>query len=53
MFNRKDYGCQNNPENESATNVDEHIPLGFTMSTTISSCKTKEGKNDAYRCFYR
>ena len=26
-------GCKNNPENSSAAKVNEHIPLGFSMST--------------------
>ena len=31
-------GCKNNPENLSTTELGEHIPSGFSMST-ISSLK--------------
>ena len=33
MFNRKDDGCKNNPENSITTKVGEHIPLGFSIFT--------------------
>ena len=36
-------GCKNNPENLSATNVSEHIPSSFSMST-ISSFRSTENK---------
>ena len=29
-------GCKNNPKISSATNVSEHIPPGFSMSTVSS-----------------
>ena len=41
-------GCENNPEKSSTTNVSEHIPSGFSMST-ISSIKCIENKHDVYR----
>ena len=40
-------GCKNNPENSSTTNVSEHIPSGFSMST-ISSFRSIENRHDAY-----
>ena len=39
----KIYGCKNNPENSLTTNVGEHIPSGFSMST-ISSIKSIENR---------
>ena len=30
-------GCKNNPENSSTTEISEHIPSGFSMSTISSS----------------
>ena len=30
---RKIGGCANNPENSSTTNIGEHIPCGYSMST--------------------
>ena len=41
-------GFKNNPENSSLTKVSEHIPLGFSMSTT-SSFRSIEYKHDVYR----
>ena len=41
-------GCKNNPENSSTTNVSEHIPSGFSMST-LSSFRSIENKHDVYR----
>ena len=34
---------------KSTTKVDEHIPSGFSMTTTISSFKSIENKHDVYR----
>ena len=41
-------GCKNNPENPFTTEVGEHIPSGFSIST-ISSFKSIENKHDVYR----
>ena len=41
-------GYKNNPENSSTTNVSEHIPSGFSMST-ISSFRSIGNKHDVYR----
>ena len=41
-------GCKNNLKNSSTTNVGEHIPSGFLMST-ISSFKSIENNHDEYR----
>ena len=41
-------GYKNNPENSSTTNVIEHIPSGFSMST-ISSFRSIGNKHDVYR----
>ena len=41
-------GCKNNPKNSSTTEVREHIPSGFSMSTT-SSFRSMENKHDVYR----
>ena len=41
-------GCKNNPENAAASNVCEHIPSGFSMST-ISSFRSIETKHDMQR----
>ena len=41
-------GCNNNLKNSSTTNVGEHIPSGFLMST-ISSFKSIENNHDEYR----
>ena len=41
-------GCKNNPEKSSMTNVSEHIPSGFSMST-IPSFKDTENKHYVYR----
>ena len=38
----------NNPENLFATKVSDYIRSGFSMST-ISSCKSIENNDDAYR----
>ena len=40
--------CKNDPENSSATKVNEHIPSGFSMSI-ISSFRSIENKHDVYR----
>ena len=32
----KIYGCKNYPENSSTSNVSEHIPSSFSMSTISS-----------------
>ena len=40
-------GCKNNPENLSTTNISEHIPSSFSMST-ISSTRSIENKQDVY-----
>ena len=37
--------CKKNPENSSTTNVSEHIPSGFSMST-ISSFRSIENMHD-------
>ena len=42
MFNK------NNPENSFTTNVSEHIPSGFPMST-MSEFKSIENRHDVYR----
>ena len=47
MYNRKGW-CKNNLENSPTTNVSEHIPSGFSMST-ISSFRRIENKHDVYR----
>ena len=39
--------CKNNPENSSKTNVSEHIPSCFSMSTTLSF-KSIESKHDEF-----
>ena len=36
IIEKKNQGCKNNPENSSTTNVSEHIPSGFWMSTISS-----------------
>ena len=41
-------GCKNNPENAAASNVCEHIPSGFSVST-ISSFRSIETKHDMQR----
>ena len=41
-------GCKNNPENSPTTKMDEHIPSGFSKSTT-SSFKIVENKHYVYR----
>ena len=41
-------GCKNNPENTAASNVCEHIPSGFSVST-ISSFRSIETKHDMQR----
>ena len=41
-------GCKNHPENLSTTNVSEHVPSGFSMST-ISSFRSIEKKHHVYR----
>ena len=41
-------GCKNNPENSSTTQVSEHIPSGFSMST-ISLYRSIVEKHDVYR----
>ena len=41
-------GCKYNPENSSATKLEEHIPSGFSMST-IWSFKSIENNHDRYR----
>ena len=40
-------GCKNNPENSSTTNLSEHNPSGFSIST-IFSFRSIENKHDAY-----
>ena len=35
-------GCKYNPEKSSTTKVGEHIPLGFSMSTTSSFKEIKK-----------
>ena len=40
-------GCKNNPQNSSTTNLSEHIPSGFSIST-IFSFRSIENKHDAY-----
>ena len=47
MYNRKDW-CKNNPEYSSKTNVSQHIPSDFSIST-ISSFRSIENKHDVYR----
>ena len=46
MYNRKGW-CKNNLENSPTTNVSEHIPSGFSMST-IASFRRIENKHDVY-----
>ena len=41
-------GCKSNLQNSATTKLDEHIPSGFSMSTT-SSFKSIESKHDIYR----
>ena len=41
-------GWENNPENWSKTKVSEHIPSGFSMSST-SSFRSRGNKHDVYR----
>ena len=41
-------GCENNPENTSATKVGEHIPCGYSMST-IRGFDHIENKYTLYR----
>ena len=41
-------GCKNDPENLSTLKVCEHIPSGFSMSTT-SSFRSIEIKHDVYK----
>ena len=41
-------GCKNNPKNSFTSNVSEHIPSGFSMST-ISSFRSIENKRHVYR----
>ena len=41
-------GCKDNPKNSSETQVTEHIPSSFSMST-ISSFKSIENKHDVCR----
>ena len=41
-------GCKINPENSSTTKVSEHIPSGFSMSTT-SYFRSIESKHDVCR----
>ena len=41
-------GCKNKPENSSTTEVSEHTPSGFSVST-ISSFRSIENKQDVYR----
>ena len=48
MILNKIYGFENDPENSSTTKVNEHIPLGFSMSI-ISSFRTIENNHDVYR----
>ena len=38
--------CKNNPENSSKTKVGEHIPCGYSISTTFAGV---ENKHEAYR----
>ena len=40
--------CKNNPKTSSTTNVIEHFPSGFSMST-IPSFGSLENKHDVYR----
>ena len=40
--------CKNSPENPSTTNVREHIPSGFSIST-ISFFRSIENRHDVYR----
>ena len=37
--------CKNNPENSSKTKVGEHIPCGYSISTTFAGV---ENKHEAY-----
>ena len=41
-------GFKNNPEIPSTKNLNEHIPLGFSMSK-ISQFRSIENKHDVYR----
>ena len=36
IFSKKIYGCANDPENPSATKIDEHIPWGYSMPTIFA-----------------
>ena len=40
--------CENDPENSFTTKVGEHVPSGFSISTSLSF-KSIENKNDVYR----
>ena len=40
--------CKNNPKNSPTANVNEHIPSGFSMSSTILSLKDIGNKHDLY-----
>ena len=44
----KIYGCKNHPENSSTKKVNEHIPLGSSMSIIISF-RSIENKHNVYR----
>ena len=41
-------GCTSNPENSSATKIDEHIPWGYSMSN-IWAFDNIENKHTLYR----
>ena len=43
----KIYGCKNHPENSSTKKVNEHIPLGSSMSIIISF-RSIENKHNVY-----
>ena len=44
----KIYGCKNHPENSSTKKVNEHVPLGSSMSIIISF-RSIENKPNVYR----
>ena len=51
-FNRKVYGCKNNPENLFTIKVGEHILRGFAMSTiwTFEGIESKDNINGGEDC---
>ena len=48
MFAQKMSTCQNNPKESSTTEINKHIPLGYSIFTRCSFDQTKN-KLDYYR----